>query len=294
MCRGLPELWGMNGGEDIAWCLRDRSEHRRGPLVMGILNITPDSFHRGSRRSSVEEALHAAEQMLEAGASILDVGGASSRPGSKELPLEEERSRVIPVVAALSDRFPRALISIDTWRAAIAAEAVGAGASMVNDISAGLMDPKMLETVAELHVPYALMHMQGTPLTMQRAPAYEDVLAEVVKFLSDRLQAARTAGIADVIVDPGFGFGKDRGHNFALLKGLGSIKQLGVPVLAGLSRKRMINEVLGTVPETALNGTTVLNTIALQNGADILRVHDVREAVEAVKLLNAFAACLVR
>ncbi len=290
MCRGLPELWGMNGGEDIAWCLRDRLEHRRGPLVMGILNATPDSFHRGSRQASVEEALHAAERMLDAGASILDVGGASSRPGSKELPVEEERSRVIPLVAALADRFPGTLISIDTWHATIAADAVAAGATMVNDISAGLLDPKMLETVAELHVPYVLMHMQGTPLTMQRAPVYEDVLAEVVKFLSERSHAARKAGIADVIVDPGFGFGKDRVQNFALLKGLGSIKQLGVPVLVGLSRKRMINDVLGTLPETALNGTTVLNTIALQNGADILRVHDVREAVEAVKLLNAFAA----
>ena len=280
----------MNGGEDIAWCLRDRLERRRGPLVMGILNITPDSFHRGSRQDSVEGALITAEQMLEAGAAILDVGGASSRPGSKELSVEEERSRVLPLVAALTDRFPGTLISIDTWRATIAAEAVAAGASMVNDISAGLMDKAMLQTVAELRVPYVLMHMQGTPRTMQHAPVYGDVLAEVVKFLSERVHAARQAGIADVIVDPGFGFGKDRGHNFALLHGMGSIKQLGVPVLVGLSRKRMINEVLGTIPETALNGTTVLNTVALQNGADILRVHDVREAVEAVKLLNALAA----
>ncbi len=279
----------MNGGEDITWCLRDRLEHRRGPLVMGILNITPDSFHRGSRQDSVENALTTAERMLDAGASILDVGGASSRPGSTELSVEEERSRVLPVVAALIDRFPDTLISIDTWRATIAAEAVAAGASMVNDISAGLMDADMLQTVAELRVPYILMHMQGTPRTMQQAPKYVDVLAEVVKFLSERIAAARNSGIADVIVDPGFGFGKDRDHNFALLKGLGSIKQLGVPVLVGLSRKRMINEVLGTLPENALNGTTVLNTIAVQNGADILRVHDVQEAVEVVKLLRAYA-----
>lgn len=290
MCRGLPELWGMNGGEDIAWCLRGHLVHRKRPLVMGIINITPDSFYRESRHGSVSDALRTADRMLEAGASILDVGGASSRPGSTELPEAEERERVLPIVVALAERFPGTLISIDTWQAHIAADAVAVGASMVNDISAGLMDPKMLGTVAGLRVPYVLMHMQGTPRTMQRAPHYTDVLSEVVKFLSERVLAARQAGIADVIVDPGFGFGKDRGHNFALLKGLRGIKALGVPVLVGLSRKRMINEVLGTVPETALNGTTVLNTIALQHGADILRVHDVQEAVEAVKLLDAFAA----
>lgn len=280
----------MNGGEDIAWCLRDRLVHRHGPLVMGILNITPDSFHAASRLDSVDAALLRAERMLEDGASILDVGGASSRPGSTAISADEELARVIPVVAALTDRFPDCLISIDTWRAAVASEAVSAGATLVNDISAGLMDTAMLSTVAALRVPCILMHMQGTPRTMQQAPAYGDVVAEVVAFLSDRIQAARAAGIADVIVDPGFGFGKDLGHNVALLKGLGSIKQLGVPVLVGLSRKRMVNEVLGTVPADALNGTTVLNTLAVQQGADILRVHDVRAAMEVLRLLGAYSA----
>lgn len=284
----MPELWGViGGGEDIVWGLHGRLTKLHTPAVMGILNLTPDSFHDESRQASLEDALGAAERMLSEGAAILDVGGVSSRPGSLEVPVEEERRRVIPVVKALHERFPEAAISIDTWRAAIAEEAVDAGASMVNDISAGMMDPDMLATVASLHVPYVLMHMQGSPRTMQHAPIYSDVLAEVVKFLSERLHAARRAGIADVVIDPGFGFGKDRGHNFTLLKGLPAMKQLGVPVLAGLSRKRMINEVLGTRPAEALNGTTVLNTLALLNGADILRVHDVRPAMEAIKLLAA-------
>lgn len=254
---------------------------------MGILNITPDSFHQASCTATVDDALRRAEVMLGDGAAILDVGGASSRPGSLEVPLEVERERALPVVRALHRRFPQALISIDTWRADIAAGAVEAGACLVNDISAGSMDEAMLGAVARLKVPYILMHMQGTPRTMQVAPAYNDVVAEVVKFLSGRALAARAAGIADLVVDPGFGFGKNTGHNFALLHGLQAVRQLGYPVLAGLSRKRMINDVLGTVPGEALNGTTVLNTMALLNGAHILRVHDVRAAVEAVKLVQA-------
>lgn len=285
----MPELWGViTGSEDIAWGLHGRLIKVHAPAVMGILNLTPDSFHAGSRLGSSEDALGAAERMLTEGAAILDVGGASSRPGSLEVPLEEERRRIIPVIKALHVHFPEAVISVDTWRSAIAREAVDAGASMVNDISAGRMDPEMLVTVSRLRVPYVLMHMQGHPRTMQHAPTYTDVLAEVVKFLSQRLQAARQAGIADVVIDPGFGFGKDRGHNFPLLKGLPAIKQLGAPVLVGLSRKRMVNEVLGTRPVEALNGTIVLNTVALLNGADILRVHDVRPAVEAIKLLEAY------
>ncbi|MBK7287959.1 MAG: dihydropteroate synthase [Flavobacteriales bacterium] len=235
----------------------------------------------------MDDASGTAERMLAEGASVIDVGGASSRPGSVEIPLEEERKRVIPVVKALHDRFPEAMISIDTWRAAIAGEAVDAGASMVNDISAGLMDLAMLRPWLPARTLCPDAHA-GTPRKMQHAPFYKNVLAEVVKFLSERLHAARQAGIADVVIDPGFGFGKDRDHNYALLRGLPAIKQLGVPVLVGLSRKRMINEVLGTRPEEALNGTTVLNTLALLNGADILRVHDVRPAMEAVKLLEAW------
>lgn len=277
-----------NGREDIVWGLRGRLVRFHPPLVMGILNITPDSFHPASRQSSVEAALQTAERMIGAGAAILDVGGASTRPGSTEVPLAEELHRTIPVVEALHGQFPGTCISIDTWRADVASEAVAAGASMVNDVSAGLMDHRMLDTVASMRVPYILMHMQGVPRTMQDAPHYVDVLAEVVKFLAERAVAASQAGIADIVIDPGFGFGKTAAHNYALLKNLGVLKQLGMPVLAGLSRKGMINTVLGTVPADALNGTTVLNTLALLNGAAILRVHDVEPAMQAVRLLAAY------
>lgn len=276
------------GGEDIVWRVRGRLVRRQAPLVMGILNRTPDSFLGASRLDSVEQVLQLAGTMLAEGADILDLGGASSRPGAEEVPLEEERRRVLPAIEALRVRFPEALISVDTWRAAVAAEAVEAGADLVNDISAGSLDPDMFARVATLGVPYIMMHMQGRPRTMQQAPFYRDVVAEVVHYLSERLLAARHAGIADLVVDPGFGFGKTAAHNYALLRGLPALKQLGVPVLAGLSRKRMINEVLGTTPAEALNGTTVLNTLALQQGAALLRVHDVRPAVEAVRLLRAF------
>lgn len=276
------------GGEDIVWRLRGRLVRREAPLVMGILNRTPDSFLGASRLDRLEHVVQAADSMLSEGADILDLGGASSRPGAQEVPLEEERRRVLPAIEALRFRFPNALISVDTWRAAVAAEAVEAGADLVNDISAGRLDPDMFTRVATLGVPYILMHMQGQPRTMQQAPHYRDVVAEVVRYLGERLLAARQAGIADLLVDPGFGFGKTTAHNYALLRGLPALKQLGVPVLVGLSRKRMINEVLGTTPAEALNGTTVLNTMALQQGAVVLRVHDVRPAVEAVKLLRTF------
>ena len=267
--------------------VKDRLVPIRFPLVMGILNATPDSFHADSR-VDVDGALRQAESMLEAGAGLLDIGGASSRPGADEVPADEERRRVLPVVEAVHARFPEALLSVDTWRAPVAKAAVEAGAGLVNDIGAGLLDPGMLPTVARLGVPYVAMHMQGTPATMQQDPRYVDVVTEVVHFLSGRLRAAHDAGIADVLLDPGFGFGKAAAHNYALLRALPRLKLLGAPLLVGLSRKRMINEVLGTDPSEALNGTTVLNTLALEHGADILRVHDVREAVEAVKLVAAF------
>jgi dihydropteroate synthase len=271
------------------WRLRDRLVRPRFPLVMGILNATPDSFHAASR-VDVDAALRTAERMLEEGAMMLDVGGMSTRPGSEAIDEAEELRRVLPVITAIHSRFPEAWISIDTYRSVVAREAVDAGACMVNDISAGLLDTAMLETVARLGVPYIAMHMQGTPRSMQQSPMYTDVAAEVTHFLSERLNAARTAGIADVVLDPGFGFGKGTEHNYTLLSELGRITALGAPVLVGVSRKRMINEVLGTTAVEALNGTTVLNTIALLGGAAILRVHDVREAVEAVKLVGAFRA----
>ena len=270
-----------------SWRIKDKLLSPSFPMVMGIINATPDSFHAASR-ADVDRALLLAERMLEEGASILDIGGQSSRPGSGSGSAEEESARVLPVVTAVHQRFPEALISVDTWRSSVARDAVECGASLVNDIGAGLLDEAMLTTVASLGVPYIAMHMQGTPATMQQAPHYTDVAAEVTHFLSQRLNAAHQAGIADVILDPGFGFGKTTAHNYTLLRELGRLTSLGVPVLAGLSRKRMINAVLGTTPEEALNGTTSLNTIALLNGASLLRVHDVKEAVQTVKLVQAY------
>ncbi len=280
----------MTRGEDSivdrpSWRIGDRTIYPQFPLVMGILNVTPDSFHAPSRVDP-GKLLQRAEAMITAGAAIVDIGGASSRPGARDIPVQEELDRVLPAVEAFSTCFPGVILSIDTYRSEVASHAVQAGAGMVNDIGAGLMDPLMLQCVARAGVPYVIMHMQGDPRTMQKDPRYTDVVKEVSLFLSQRLTAARDAGIADVILDPGSGFGKTTQHNFALLKALPVIAALGAPVLAGISRKRMINEVLGTTPELALNGTTVLNTVALMNGARILRVHDVKEAVECVKLVT--------
>lgn len=271
------------------WRIKDRLVEPHFPVVMGILNATPDSFHASSR-VGIDNALATAERMLDQGAFILDIGGASSRPGAKEITPDEERRRALPLVEAIHQRFPDALLSIDTWHAGVADDAVAAGAGMVNDIGAGLLDPDMLPTVARLAVPYVIMHMQGRPTTMQEDPRYADVLAEVTFFLSERITSARAAGIADVIIDPGFGFGKTTAHNYALLRGVPRLCALGAPLLAGVSRKRMVNEILGTKADAALNGTTVLNTIALMHGASILRVHDVKEAREAIGLVAALRA----
>lgn len=275
---------GMNNGQ---LRVKDRLVDLPPVAVMGILNATLDSFHAGSR-VDVEGALRLAERMLEEGATLLDIGGQSSRPGSGPGTADEEARRILPVIEAVCQRFPQAWVSVDTWRASIAEQAVECGAGLVNDIGAGLLDPAMLDAVARAHVPYIAMHMQGTPATMQHAPRYADVAGEVAYFLSERLAAAHAAGIADVILDPGFGFGKDLAHNYTLLRALDRIRMLGAPVLVGLSRKRMINAVLGTDPAQALNGTTVLNTIALLNGASILRVHDVKEAMECVALVERY------
>lgn len=274
---------------NLTWRVKDRLVDVQCPAVMGILNATPDSFHASSR-VRVDEALRLAEQMLEVGAAILDIGGMSTRPGSDDVGVDEELKRAAPIVSAIHARFPEALLSIDTFRSEVARECIAAGAGMVNDIGAGLLDAAMLKTVAAAHVPYVAMHMQGTPRSMQRAPAYKDVAGEVTLFLSQRLSAARSAGIADVILDPGFGFGKAVEHNYALLNRLESIGAIGAPVLVGLSRKRMINEVLGVTPAEALNGTTALNAVALMKGASILRVHDVMEAVQCARLVSAVRA----
>ncbi len=259
------------------------------PQVMGILNLTPDSFFPGSRMQGTDALLEKAEQMLSEGASILDLGGMSSRPGAEMISEEEELRRVVPAIEALVRRFPDALLSVDTVRSRVARESVQAGAAMINDISAGRLDPAMYETVASLRVPYVLMHMKGMPDTMQKDPVYEDVLIEVMDFLIAELGKLRDLGIHDVILDPGFGFGKTVAHNYELLKNLSTFQILERPLLVGISRKSMITRVLGVSPAEALNGTTALHMVALQEGAKILRVHDVKEAVEVVRVYGALA-----
>jgi len=258
------------------------------PLVMGIINTTPDSFYKGSRKENVETVIQTAERMLVEGATILDVGGQSTRPGSTRVPVDEELKRTIPAIEAITHAFPNAFISADTFYAKVAEEAVAAGASMVNDVSAGSVDDTLLETVGRLGVPYVLMHMQGDPQTMQQNPVYNNVVLEVFDYLNFKIKSLTEAGVKDIIIDPGFGFGKTAKHNLQILQQLDYFKKLGLPLLIGLSRKATIYKTLGITADEALNGTTVLNTISLLKGADILRVHDVKEAVEAVKLVQAF------
>lgn len=260
------------------------------PKIMGILNVTPNSFFDGGQYNSIDAALAQTEKMISEGATFIDIGGASSKPGADEISVDEELKRVIPVIEKISQTFPESFISIDTYRSDVAQQAVSAGAQLVNDISAGNLDDKMLKTVGKLRVPYIAMHMQGTPQTMQNNPTYDDVIVAVRYFFSKKISAAREAGIHDIILDPGFGFGKTTTHNFTLLKYLHSLHIDGVPLLVGVSRKSMIHKILGTDAAHALNGTTVLNTVALQKGAHILRVHDVKEAQEAVQLIEAVDA----
>ena len=256
------------------------------PQVMGILNITPDSFYGNSRTKSVDEAVAKAENFLNQGATFIDIGGYSSRPGAADVPVEEEISRLIPVVEALKKSLPEAVISIDTFRAKVAEECISAGAHVINDISAGDLDAAMFETVAKLQVPYIMMHMQGTPQNMQQHPFYQNVTLEVLDDLARKVAKLRSLKIHDVIIDPGFGFGKTINHNYQLLNELEAFQIFKLPVLVGFSRKGMIHKVLGNTAAEALNGTSVLNTIALQKGAGILRVHDVKEAVECVRLVE--------
>jgi dihydropteroate synthase len=257
------------------------------PLVMGIINATPDSFYGGSRFSGTDKILVQAEKMISEGADILDLGGQSTRPGSEQVAENAELDRIIESIELIHQKFPQIPISVDTYYSMVAKKCVEAGAGIVNDISSGTMDKEMLRTVAALKVPYVLMHMKGTPQTMQQLATYENVTREILDFFILKKTEFKNAGITDVIIDPGFGFAKTVSHNFQLLKDLILFKMLDAPLLAGLSRKASVYKTLGTSPEEALNGTTVLNTIALMNGANILRVHDVREAKEAVKLWQA-------
>lgn len=256
------------------------------PRVMGILNITPDSFYDGGKLTNTSTTLDQARKMLSEGATFLDIGGYSSRPGAKDVSEEEELSRVLPAIQAIISEFPNALLSVDTFRSKVAKEAVRAGAVMVNDISGGRLDEQMIPVVAELQVPYVLMHMRGTPQTMDTWTHYEDLVKEVVHYFSERLLRTREAGINDVILDPGFGFSKTLEQNFELLNTLELLEHLDAPLLVGLSRKSMIYRTLGITAKDALNGTTSLHTIALQKGAHILRVHDVKPAMECISLLE--------
>ena len=257
------------------------------PLVMGIINATPDSFFGGSRFNGVDEIVAKAEKMLNDGADILDIGGQSTRPGSELISADEEIERVIPAIKEIAKKNPEAFISIDTFYSKVAIAAIEAGATIVNDISAGSMDSKMIATVAELKVPYILMHMKGTPQTMQQNATYENVTREVLDFFISKTNELKNAGIIDIIIDPGFGFAKTIAQNFELLKNLSVFKILDKAIMLGISRKSTIYKTLGISADEALNGTSVLNTIGLMNGASILRVHDVKEATEAVKLFSA-------
>lgn len=261
------------------------------PLVMGILNITPDSFYEGSRIADAgsEDLVSRAGDLIGQGASIIDIGGYSTRPGAGEIGAAEELERVIPAIASVRRHFPHAIISVDTFRAEVAKAAVHTGAHIINDVSGGNLDPEMFETVAALKVPYVLMHMRGTPQTMGGLTHYEHFPADIIRELQEKLVKLRKLGAADIIIDPGFGFAKTPARNFELLATLTAFQQLECPVLVGVSRKSTIYNTLGISPEEALNGTTVLNTIALMNGAHILRVHDAAEARQAVILTQQVA-----
>lgn len=257
------------------------------PKVMGILNVTPDSFYDGGKHQQSEQLLAKVSEMLAEGVDMLDVGGYSSRPNADDISPQEEIDRVLPAIELIQQHYPQTPISIDTFRAKVALEAVGAGACMINDISGGNLDGQMFETVAKLQVPYVLMHMRGTPQTMTTLNEYEDLVSDVVQDLQQKVAKLHLLGVHDIVVDPGFGFAKNIAQNFELLKHLSMFQALGLPVLVGVSRKSMIYKTLQTSAEEALHGTIALNTVALQNGANILRVHDVKAAKDAVAMIEA-------
>lgn len=256
------------------------------PKVMGILNITPNSFYDGGKYNSEVEILNQVDKMLLDGATFIDIGAYSSKPGAEFVSEEEEINRLLPVIGLILKNHPEALLSIDTFRSKVAKQCVEHGAAIINDISAGMLDEKMLETVADLQVPYIMMHMKGNPQTMQSLIQYNDVVKEMMFYFSERINKARSFGLNDIIIDPGFGFAKTIEQNYEVMQKLEYFNILELPLLVGISRKSMIYKILETTPDQALNGTTILNTVALQKGASILRVHDVKEAVECIKIYN--------
>ena len=257
------------------------------PKVMGILNITPDSFYDGGKHNSEKAIIKHVEQMLLEGATFIDIGAYSSKPGADFVSEDEELARILPIITRVLKEFPEALLSIDTFRSRVAKECIQMGAALINDISAGKLDDTMLNTVADLHVPYIMMHMRGTPQTMQKQTVYNNLVKDILFYFSERIAAARQLGIVDMIIDPGFGFAKTLEQNFELLNQLELFNMLELPLLVGVSRKSMIYKTLQNSASEALNGTTALNTIALQKGANILRVHDVKEAIETIKLVQS-------
>jgi dihydropteroate synthase len=258
------------------------------PKVMGIINLTPDSFYAGSRKPLISDALQQAAKMLDEGADFLDIGAYSSRPGATDISVQEETDRLLPVVELIAANHPEAILSVDTFRAQVAEGAIKAGAHIINDISGGQLDENMFATVAKLQVPYILMHTKGTPQNMNQLAQYKDVFTEVLDYFTERYHQLKQLGVHDVVIDPGFGFAKMQEHSYTLMNRLQDLNVLGLPVLVGVSRKRMVYHVTGGTAEDALNGTTALNAIALTKGANILRVHDVKEAIETVKI---FLAC---
>jgi len=257
------------------------------PQIMGILNITPDSFYDGGKYKNETDILQQVDKMLTEGATFIDIGAYSSRPGAKHINQEEELKRLTSVIPLLKNKFKDIHISVDTFRSEVAETAVlDLGVELINDISAGGMDKQMFDTIAKLDVPYIMMHMQGTPQNMQDNPKYDEIIKDIIDFFHPKVQQLKQKGVADIIIDPGFGFGKTLEHNYELLSKLDTLKIFELPMLVGASRKSMIHHLLKNTPEEALNGTTVVNSIALSKGANILRVHDVKEAVETVKIVN--------
>lgn len=257
------------------------------PVVMGILNVTPDSFFDGGKYKTEKKVLKRAEEILEQGGTVIDIGAVSTQPGSEGISTKDEIDRLLPATKAVKRAFPDAFVSIDTYRSWVALKVIEeCGPCIVNDVSGGNFDPHMFDTIGKLSVPYILMHMLGTPLKMQENPEYDDIIRDISMFFTNQVKQLTKAGVKDVIIDPGFGFGKSLEHNYELLNRLDSFKVFQLPVMVGVSRKSMIYKLLGSSPDDALNGTTVINTLALMGGADILRVHDVREAAEAVRILN--------
>lgn len=257
------------------------------PVVMGILNVTPDSFYDGGKHHIVSKALFQTEKMLTEGARFIDIGAYSSRPGAIDISAEDELSRLLPVIENIVQRFPEAILSVDTFRSRIAKNSIEAGAHIINDIASGDDDENMIATVASLNVPYMMMHKKGTPQNMQNQPHYDNVVLEVIQYFISKIKTARQAGIKDLVIDPGFGFGKNLQHNYTLLNKLEDLHLFGLPLLIGVSRKGMLQKITGTDAAHALNATTAANTIALMKGAKILRVHDVKEAVECINIVNA-------